>query len=254
MPPAAQAHKDDYIDETLVFLTLERGELEPEYWLDYGRSEDADVNFFRHNFSLEYGITDHWMVDARVTARHDLGDGFFFDAARLETRYRLFDEGTLPVDIAFSGEVNTEREEESPHGSLELGLEPRLIVSRDLAALNLTLNLADEVIPRTGESSLNTSFGVRYNLGEHVRIGSEVKYDFHSHEGSVIPQIWFVFFEDVALKFGFSVGVDQGRQNFARVAIEFALQRPAEPGGPSAASDGRVRSGSPRTRPRAQAG
>lgn len=220
LPIPACAHKDDYIDETLVFLTLEGGEIEPEYWLDYGRDAAEAQSFFRHNVSLEYGLTDHWMVETRVTGRHDLGDGFSFDSARLETRYRFHDEGELPVDIAISGEVNTENHE--GHGQ-ELGLEPRLILSRDLGELNLTLNLADEIVPRAREASFNTSFGVRYNLGDWFRVGSECKYDFRSREGSVIPQVWFVFREEVALKLGFSVGFDQSRENFARIALELSF-------------------------------
>jgi hypothetical protein len=220
---SAQAHKDDYIDETLVFLTLERGELEPEYWLDYGRRGDEAVNFLRHNVSLEYGVTDHWMVDGRVTAVHDLGDGFDFDSARLETRYRFLDEGTLPVDVAVSAEINTGPESEGHSGGQVLGIEPRLILSRDFGELNLTLNLADEIHPRTGESSANASLGLRFNLSEGVRIGAELKYDVRSHEGGVIPQIWFVFAHEVALKFGFSAGFAESHENFGRVAIEVGL-------------------------------
>ena len=63
---SALAHRDDYIDETLVYLTLEKKEIEPEYWFDFGykHDEDADKNigFLRHNFALEYGITDHWRL------------------------------------------------------------------------------------------------------------------------------------------------------------------------------------------------
>ena len=103
------AHREDYLDETLVFVTLERGELEPEYWFDMGR--DDFVPFMRHHLALEYGITNHWMVDARVTALHERSDGLDFDSARLETRYRFFEEGTLPIDVALSGEINAGRDE-----------------------------------------------------------------------------------------------------------------------------------------------
>src|SRR5437870_10606646 len=96
--PAAFAHKEDYIDETLVYLTLGREEFEPEYWFDYGRLRDERREFTRHNVSVEYGITDHWMVEGRATMEKVGGDGLNFDSARLETRYRLSDEGTLPVD------------------------------------------------------------------------------------------------------------------------------------------------------------
>ena len=134
----AFAHREDYIDETLVFVTLDRGEIEPEYWFDVG-SVDSD-QFTRHHLALEYGITDHWMIDGRVTGLEE--HGFHLDSSRLETRYRFFDEGTLPLDIALSGEINTHRDEQ---GHQIFGIEPRLILSKDFGKLNLTVNLAEEI-------------------------------------------------------------------------------------------------------------
>src|SRR5439155_1532865 len=79
------AHREDYIDETLLFLTLERGKSEPEYWFDIGR--DDSQRFMRHHLALEYGITDHWMIDGRVTGFHgEEHSGLDFNSARFETR------------------------------------------------------------------------------------------------------------------------------------------------------------------------
>src|SRR5438067_1113216 len=158
------AHREDYLDETLVFVTLERGELEPEYWFDMGR--DDFVPFMRHHLALEYGITNHWMVDARVTALHERSDGLDFDSARLETRYRFFEEGTLPIDVALSGEINAERDEA---GREILGVEPRLILSRDFGRLNLTLNAAEEIPLSRHRPSLDLRSGWRYDATELFR-------------------------------------------------------------------------------------
>ena len=46
------AHREDYLDETLVFVTLDEGELEPEYWFDYGHRADQHANFMRHTVAL----------------------------------------------------------------------------------------------------------------------------------------------------------------------------------------------------------
>src|SRR5215471_12691401 len=59
-PSRAMAHKDDYLDDTFVYLTLARRELELEYWVD--RVEDPTGA--RHTFGVEYGLTDHLMADA----------------------------------------------------------------------------------------------------------------------------------------------------------------------------------------------
>ncbi|HEY8668387.1 MAG TPA: hypothetical protein VIL86_17180 [Tepidisphaeraceae bacterium] len=237
-PARALAHRDDYIDETLVFLTLERHETEAEYWLDFGRNSEKGRDFLRHNVAAEFGITDHWMVDGRATAIHELGDGFDFDSGRFESRYRFFDEGTLPIDIAISGEANMEREED---GSYLCGLEPRLILSRDFGeAVNLTLNLQEEfplngkrrsrdlssdftslAVPlRSDQPAFVVSGGFRVTVSELIRIGSEARYNFETQEGAVIPQVWLTFPHDVTVKIGISLPFDQSKETFFRIALE----------------------------------
>src|SRR2546427_2221806 len=88
----ALAHREDYIDETLVFQTLDRHEFEPEYWFDYGHRRDTHEDFMRHHVSAEFGITNHWMLDARATMEKEQGHGLKFDSARAETRFRFSEE------------------------------------------------------------------------------------------------------------------------------------------------------------------
>lgn len=212
----ALAHREDYIDETLVFLTLERGEIETEYWFDAGR-DDSD-RFLRHHLALEYGITDHWMVDGRITGLDE--QGFHFDSSRLETRYRFFDEGTLPVDIAVSGEINTQRDE---HGRQIAGVEPRLILSRDFGKLNLTANLAEEIPFSHDHPSFEVRGGWRYDVTELFRFGTEVRYDNQERSVGVIPQVWFAFPHDVTFKAGYSNDFGGIHERFVRVAFELGF-------------------------------
>jgi hypothetical protein len=211
----AYAHREDYIDETLVFVTLERGEIESEYWFDIGR--DDSQKFMRHNVALEYGFTDHWMADTRVTGLEEEGDGFHFDSSRLETRYRFYDEGTLPIDIAVSGEFNTQRDED---GHQIYGIEPRLIFSKDYDKLNLTLNFAEEIPFNRHNASLVTRGGWRYDAASFFRFGSELGYDTEQHALAVIPQIWFTLPHDVTLKAGYSYEFGSKHERFFRIALE----------------------------------
>ena len=149
-PDTALAHREDYIDETLVFETVEQGAIEPEYWFDYGHRSDTGTDFTRHNIALEYGITRYWMLDGRATIERVSGSNAVFDSGRLETRYRFFEEGTLPIDIALSGELNLRRRE---NGSYQYGVEPRLILSKDFGKLNLTVNLAEELPLNRGDAA-----------------------------------------------------------------------------------------------------
>jgi hypothetical protein len=211
------AHREDYIDETLVFQTVEKGSIEPEYWFDFGHDGESDRYFQRHNFSLEYGLTHYLMIDSRVTLDHLENRNTDFDSGRLETRYRFGEEGDRPVDFALSGEINMRR---LNSGHYQYGVEPRLILSKDFSKTNVTFNIAEELPVNRGAPSAELASGVRYDLTQLFRFGSELKYDVHEHSGAVIPQVWFAFPHDITFKAGFSAGFDHNRENFARCAIE----------------------------------
>jgi hypothetical protein len=208
------AHGEDYIDETLVYVTLERGAVEPGYWFDIGRNDSGQ--FMRHNLVLEYGITDHWMIDGRATVLDERGDGFHFDSSRLETRYRFFDEGTLPVDIAASGEINSNRDE---NGHQIVGGEPRLILSKGLGKLNVTLNFAAEFPFTRHNPFIETRGGCEYDVTDFLHFGSEIRYDTQEHSVAVIPQIWFTFPRNVTLKAGYSYDFGVMHERFFRTAV-----------------------------------
>jgi len=211
----ALAHREDYIDETLVFQTVEEHAVEPEYWFDYGTRPEGD--FTRHNIALEYGITDHLMIDGRATADDPDSGNANFDSARLETRCRFAEEGDWPIDVALSGEANARRLE---NGHYQYGLEPRLVLSKDFAKLNFTLNVAEELPVNRGAPSVELASGARYNATKLFRFGSELKYDVHERGAAVIPQIWLAFPRDITFKAGYSKGFDQNREDFVRFVIE----------------------------------
>lgn len=216
----ASAHRDDYLDETIVFLTLDQGELETEYWLDYGRNGAEDQHFVRHNVAMEYGLTPHWMVDARATSRNQFGQGASFDSGRFETRYRFGDEGDRPVDVAVSAELNREREDD---GTLVTGLEPRLILSRDFRdTFNLTLNLSEEIpVGSERDARFLAAAGMRYNWFDRVRLGAEFHRDASERRDSIVPQVWFLFRSGLTVKAGYSDGLNGNDTDFARVALEY---------------------------------
>jgi len=219
-PAVSFAHREDYLDETLVYQTLARGEFEPEYWFDFGRRRDTDTDFTRHNLAAEYGLTEHWMIDVRGTVRQEAGRGLRFDSARFETRYGFFEEGRLPVDIAVSSEVNVERDEA---GIDRVGIEPRLILSKDFGKLNLTLNLSEEIPVDARAPAFLIATGFRYDATQLFRFGSELQYNTQEHTAAVIPQIWFALPHEVTLKAGYSYGFDRNQESFLRVAFELGF-------------------------------
>lgn len=135
---------------------------------------------------------------------------------RPAVRRRFAEEGTWPVDVAASLEVNFESEE----GKKRYRLEPRLILSKGIEKLNVTVNLAEEIGAHRGDSSLRWASGVRFDATELVRVGTELQYDFRSRNGSIIPQVWITLPHELTVKGGYFAGF-RGSRHFVRAAIEF---------------------------------
>lgn len=216
----AAAHREDYLDETLVFQTIERHELEPEGWLDVGAARGVRVDTVRGHLALEYGITDHWMVDTRWTVEHVAGAGTRFGGGRVESRARLKEEGEWPVDIAGSLEVNGGRE---AGREIAWAAEPRLVLSRDAGAFNVTANAAVEVPFADGRAGTRFALGLRYGSTARVRFGAEGQWAPAGSSGSVFPQAWVVLWDEGTLKFGYSRGLGRNEESFGRIVIEAGL-------------------------------
>jgi hypothetical protein len=204
VPRPASAHRDDYIDETFVYQTLARHELELEGWADIrgGRGRPW-VGVYTAAF--EAGITERWMVDGALQAHHDANE-LGFERARAETRYRFADEGTWPVDVAASLEYELER---TGSGDLEHTVTPRLVLSRDLIAdINTTLNLDFPLtLAPDREVSFAYALGVRYPAQTIVRAGVEFKHRPISGEATLFPQIWFALPAEITIKIGAGFGL-----------------------------------------------
>ena len=106
-PAPASAHRDDYIDETFVYMTLARNEFELELWGE-GRGGNGRRPSAWYTVASEYGITSRWTIDGAGQWTQDR-DPLRFGRLRLETRYRFSEEGSLPVDLAASAEYESER-------------------------------------------------------------------------------------------------------------------------------------------------
>jgi len=218
---SAQAHREDYLDETLVFETIERGDVEPELWVDVGATGGKRVNEARSHLALEYGITNHWMVDTRWTVERVSGGPTRLAGGRFENRARLKEEGEWPVDIAGSFELNGER---GAGGDIEWGMEPRLVLSKDAGSLNVTANAAEEVLFGGGGPRLNIAIGVRRGKDpDRVRFGAEAKWEPVVHLGSLFPQVWIVLWEGGTFKFGYSEGLGRNPERFGRMVLEAEL-------------------------------
>jgi len=215
-PVALFAHKDDYLGDTFVFVTLARRELELEYWID---RREGPVGA-RHTLGAEYGLTEHLMADLSARWFQRSGGPLTFEQGFLELRYRFGEEGRYFLDPAASIEYEIRR---SPaDGSKHRLLEPRIVLSRDFHDWNVTVNLFySYVTDQPRRSAFEAAAGVRsprlgrWNAGVELR--RETALD---NETFVIPQIWYRFGPDSYLKAGIGKNFAGEKDTFARVAIE----------------------------------
>ncbi|TMQ57075.1 MAG: hypothetical protein E6K76_11630 [Candidatus Eisenbacteria bacterium] len=223
LPSVACAHRDDYLDETFVYVTLGRHEVEIEGWAEARRDTDhRTVGWYTGAF--EYGISSHWMADGAAQILHR-GDEFQFGRLRLETRARFAEEGRWPLDVAASTEFEHETRA-STGGESEDVLTPRLVLSRDVSReLNTTLNLDFPVrLSGAREATFAYALGVRYPAETVVRVGTELKGDPSEHRATVFPQAWFALPKGLTLKFGTGIGLTSRTDRWvARAVAEIEL-------------------------------
>lgn len=80
---------------------VEEGEVEVEYYLDYAIDSDAAKNTnARHQFELEWGVTDRWKTAIYGDFRKRPKQGFAYQGLKWENIYQLFEQGEYWLDAA----------------------------------------------------------------------------------------------------------------------------------------------------------
>jgi len=215
LPAALLAHKDDYLGDTFVFVTLDSRELELEYWLD---AQDGPRGLL-HTLGVEYGLTNHWMADVSARWLQRSGGPFAFSQGFLELRHRFGEEGRYFVDPAVSLEFEIRSD---PEGGTHRLLEPRVVLSRDFDGWNATVNLFYViVIGGRGRSAFEAAAGLRSPAFGHWSAGVELRREVAlESESVVIPQVWYRLSPEAYLKAGGGRNFAGEKNSFLRVACE----------------------------------
>jgi hypothetical protein len=216
---AAWAHRDDYIDETFVYMTLERGEREVELWGETRRPQ-AHATERWVTGAFEYGVSPRWTLDGACQFVHR-DAGVQWGRVRTETRYRFAEEGRWPLDLAASAEYELETSA-ATGGETEHTLTPRLVVSKDLTPkLNTTVNLDVPISLSEGGASFAYAVGLRYPAESLLRVGTEVKGQPSRHTATAFPQLWVALGKETTIKVGTGIGLtDRTDRLIARAVFE----------------------------------
>jgi hypothetical protein len=176
MGNAAYAQMDPYEFEVYPYATLSRGMIEIE-------SDNAVVaNGFNQPdkglggvypsqgtwFSGEeftYGLTDRIETAAYITFAQPSGHGFWWAGDKVRLRGRLFDPGTLPVDLGWYTELEWHKTPQFDDADLELELKP--IIEKDIGRFSLVLNpVFEKVLYGAGH---HEGFEFGYRNGAYYR-------------------------------------------------------------------------------------
>jgi hypothetical protein len=174
LAPALARADRRYYGETYSAATAPPGGVDVELWTTLHRAPRTGDGrqFWRHQLELETGITPRWDVALYNIWDRVQGDSLRYQATKIETRYRLSDYGQWFVDPVLYFEARKEWIEDKP-----LALEGKLILSKDLGPLNLSVNGLYEIefIPDGGgqEHELGYAVGASYELTPWARVGGE---------------------------------------------------------------------------------
>jgi hypothetical protein len=114
---------------------------------------------------LTYGLTDRIEGAAYLNFAQPAGHGFWWAGDNFRLRGRLFDQGTLPVDLGWYVEVEYHKTPQFDDASWELELKP--IMEKDFGPISLIANpVFEKVLSGAGR---NQGFEFGYRNGVYYR-------------------------------------------------------------------------------------
>ena len=172
LPALGWCHREDYLNKTFVYQTVEPKELELEYWTQYGSALTSPVRLveWQQTGAVEFGFTGHWMIEGNTTFRRLPGSDFRYLVTRIESRFRLFEEEDKILDPAFSVEYS----HSNVAGKAEHIIEPTFVLSKDFSRLNVTLDFSFAKVVNSDEKvEAGYALASRYDFRHLLRLRSE---------------------------------------------------------------------------------
>ena len=146
----ADAQVDPWEFEVYPYATEQRGvaELEVDNAVvanghNQGANGTASGTFpsqaiWYNQYELTYGLTDRIEAAAYLNMAQVPGHGYWYAGSKYRIRGRLFDEGTLPVDLGWYIELEWHKTPQFDDDPLELELRP--IIEKDIGAFSIMLD------------------------------------------------------------------------------------------------------------------
>ena len=170
----SEAHLRDYLFNQ-SYYTAKRGEIEVETYNDVTMHEvdNSDKYSTKHQLELEYGVTDHLQAALYTVWKWNKGQEYVYDQWKAEVKYRFFDAGTLPVDLALYTEYINQNGS-GPDDSDKM--EWKAIASKNWGRWNVTANwIMEKTIQNANKTEFSWTAGVNYAWTPRWKAGLEWK-------------------------------------------------------------------------------
>jgi hypothetical protein len=154
-----------------------KGEVELEYFASRTVDNDANKdNAQKQQFSLGYGVTDHWFSELYGKFEREPQGVTKFDAVEWENIFQLTEQGEYWVDVGASLAY-----EWTPREDTADTVEARLLLAKDIGKTSHILNIIAEKNVGSGpKESLASTFlwSSRYRYCSYFEPGMEISSDF----------------------------------------------------------------------------
>jgi len=98
----------------------------------------ASQGTWYNQYEVTYGLTDRIEAAAYLNMAQPSGHGYWYAGSKYRLRGRLFEEGTLPVDLGWYLELEWHKTPQFDDDPLELELRP--IIEKDIGRFSIVLN------------------------------------------------------------------------------------------------------------------
>lgn len=149
------------------YVTMPKNATELEFYQTTEVKDKADD--WEYRIEVEHGLTDRWDFSIYQIFKQKEGDAFKWDAVQFRTRYRIAEEGILPIDplLYFEYKRKTDSSTENKNK-----LEAKLILAKTLFKLNIAVNpLYEAYLNYKQEVGLDA--GISWELDPKLVLGLE---------------------------------------------------------------------------------
>lgn len=170
----SEAHLRDYLFNQ-GYYTAKRGEIEVETYNDVTLNEidNSDKYAAKHQLEIEHGLTDHLQLAGYAVWKWSKGQEYVYDQWKAEAKYRFFEAGTLPVDLAVYVEYINQNG--SPPDDSDK-LEYKFIGSKSWGRWNATANwIMEKTVQNANKMEFSWTAGVTYAWTPRFKTGLEWK-------------------------------------------------------------------------------